>query len=72
MFVYIATVVWEIFVSDDLVVKFVCFVIFSWVSCTHENVLPSNFITLYISFHPYVIALVKGCLAIQHQADFKE
>ena len=39
-----STVVWEIFVQDNLVVKFIRCVIFSWVSYTHENILPSNFV----------------------------
>ena len=65
------TVVWEIFVRDNLVVCSLCCVIFSWVSCTHENILPSNFVTLYSNLHPRVIALVKGRVAIWYQADSK-
>ena len=33
-----------IFVRDNLVVKFIRCVIFSWVSYTHENILPLNFV----------------------------
>ena len=40
------TVVWEIFVRDNLVVKFIRCVIFSWVTYTHENILPSNLFAL--------------------------
>ena len=40
MCVCVRTVVWEIFVRDNLVVKFIRCVIFSWVSYTHENILP--------------------------------
>ena len=41
---YIATVVWEIFIWDNFAVKFIRDVMFSWVSCTHENVLLLNFV----------------------------
>ena len=40
----IYTVVWEIFVRNNLVVNFIRCVIFSWVSYTHENILPLNFV----------------------------
>ena len=40
------TVVREIFVRDNLVVKFIRCVKFSWASYTHENILPSNFICI--------------------------
>ena len=42
----LTTVVWEIFVRDNLVVKFIRCVIFSWVTYTHENILPSNLFAL--------------------------
>ena len=47
------TVVWEIFVRDNLVVKFIRCVIFSWVSYTHENILPSNFVRTERSYLRY-------------------
>ena len=42
VYVCVYTVIREIFVRDNLVIKFIRCVIFSWVSCTHENILPSN------------------------------
>ena len=47
-------------------------VIFLWLSCTNKNMLSWNFVALYINLHPCMIALAKGCIAIRHQADFKE
>ena len=38
------TIVYEIFVRDNIVALFIHCVIFLWVSCTHENILPSNFV----------------------------
>ena len=40
------TVVWEIFIRDNLVVKFIHCVIFLWVSCTHKK-----YLTLEICLH---------------------
>ena len=39
-------VVWEIFVQDNLVIKFIRYVLFLWVSYTHKNILPLNFICI--------------------------
>ena len=37
------TVVREIFVRDNLAVKFICCILVSWASYSHENILPLNF-----------------------------
>ena len=37
-----ATTVWEIFIRNNLVIKIIRCVIFLWVSCIHENILPLN------------------------------
>ena len=56
------TVVWEIFIRDNLVVKFIRCVIFLWVSYTHENILLSNFVHTEISTYITLFATMSKSL----------
>ena len=64
MYVRMYTVVWEIFVRDNLVVRFIRCVIFLWVSYTRENMLPLNFVRRE-RFLPYLrYTFLATCAAV--------